>query len=208
MKVRIKDQMADERQERLAELAEELRNLTESPLYEYRSGNNYEMVFGEGNPNAQILFIGEAPGENEAKAGRPFVGAAGKVLDNLLETIGLKREDVYITNIVKDRPPENRDPTAAEIDLYGPFLMRQIEIIRPKVIGTLGRFAMDFILKALKMPEQGQKIGELHGKLLNGETSFGSVNVVPLYHPAASFYSKEARGALVEDFTTLKQFVV
>jgi uracil-DNA glycosylase family 4 len=104
-------------------------------------------VIGEGSHFADIMFVGEAPGKNEAIQGRPFVGASGKFLNELLLGVGIKREDVYITNIVKDRPPENRDPTPEEIEMYGPFLDRQIDIIQPKVIATLGRFSMVYIMK-------------------------------------------------------------
>src|ERR1044071_3884640 len=119
--------MADNRAEQLKKIAEEIRELTESPLYTYRKENNYSFVLGEGNENAKIMFIGEAPGEKEAKTGRPFVGASGRFLNELLKSIGLERENVYITNIVKDRPPNNRNPTAKEIRLYQPFLLRQID---------------------------------------------------------------------------------
>ncbi|HEX6386546.1 MAG TPA: uracil-DNA glycosylase [Anaerolineae bacterium] len=158
--------MAKDKAAQMEEIARAIRDLEESPLYDFRKENDYSAVIGEGDADADIMFIGEAPGEQEAKSGRPFVGNAGNVLDALLESIGLAREDVYITNVVKDRPPENRDPTVAEIELYAPFLARQIEIIEPKVIATLGRFAMDFILEQFDMPEKGQKISQMHGKVL------------------------------------------
>ncbi|HMQ55537.1 MAG TPA: uracil-DNA glycosylase [Anaerolineae bacterium] len=198
--------MSDQ-QARLEALAEEVKNLTASPLYAYRVENNYHSVIGEGAADANIMFIGEAPGENEAKQGRPFVGAAGRVLSDLLASIGLKREEVYITNIVKDRPPDNRDPRKGELALYAPFLQRQIDIIRPKVIVPLGRFSMDFILAEFNVPEQGQKIGALHGQVLQGTTPYGPIAVVPLYHPAAAFYNQGLQNALREDFQALKQFV-
>lgn len=190
---------------RLEALAEEIRALPESPLYAYRQENDYHPVIGEGDPDASILFIGEAPGGREAKTGRPFVGAAGRVLDSLLESIGLAREDVYITNVVKDRPPENRDPTAEEITCYAPYLTRQIEIIQPKVIATLGRFAMDFVLDHLDHEAQGEKISDLHGEILEATAPHGRVHVVPLYHPAASFYNQSLSATLREDFRTLKR---
>lgn len=184
-----------------------MHNLEASPLFAYRQQHNYQPVIGEGNVDAQIMIIGEAPGEQEAKQGRPFVGASGRFLDQLLASIGMQRADVYITNVVKDRPPENRDPTVEEIRLYTPFLVRQIEIIQPKVIGTLGRFAMDFILKLFDMAEQGQKIGALHGKLLHAQAAYGPVMVTPLYHPAVALYTNERRPTLIDDFQILKQFV-
>src|SRR5665213_20886 len=134
----------DRKYEALKKIRDEVLSLKESPLYEYRTSNQYLPVIGEGSHDAQIMFVGEAPGKNEAKTGRPFAGAAGKILNELLESVGIAREDVYITNIVKDRPQENRDPTPKEIELYGPFLDRQIEIIQPKIIATLGRHSMSY----------------------------------------------------------------
>jgi DNA polymerase len=198
--------MDDNRKAQLEKIAEELRDLKESPLYSYRQENNYAFVLGEGNVQAKIMFIGEAPGEKEAKTGRPFVGASGRTLDQLLKSVGMKREDVYITNIVKDRPPNNRNPTVKEIRLYQPFLLRQIDIIQPKIIVTLGRFSMEFILEQFGMAEKGQKISELHGRLLEGQTPYGEIAVVPLYHPAVALYSQDSKETLVEDFQVLKQF--
>lgn len=191
----------------LEQLAKEVHALEASPLYAYRNEQHYSAVIGEGKLDAPIMFIGEAPGEQEAKQGRPFVGASGRFLDELLRSIQLKRGDVYITNIVKDRPPENRDPTPAEIRLYAPFLLRQIELIQPRVIVTLGRFAMDFILEQFAMAERGQKIGALHGQLLQAQASYGPLAVVPLYHPAVALYTAERRQTLLDDFQVLKQFV-
>lgn len=197
--------MSNQRAAQLKKITEELQNLKESPLYEYRQKNNYSVVVGEGNHQANLMFIGEAPGEKEAKSGRPFVGAAGRILDELLESIRLKREDVYITNIVKDRPPDNRDPTVEEIQLYQPFLIKQIEIIQPKVIATLGRFAMEFVMGQFNMAEKGQKISALHGKALTAQTSAGPISVVPLYHPAVALYVRERKETLKSDFQVLKE---
>src|SRR3989337_2153314 len=133
-----------ERDEALKKIKDEVVNLVASPLYAERVRNKYFPVIGEGNHLAEIMFIGEAPGENEAKSGRPFCGRAGKVLDTLLQSIGIDRKDVYVTNIVKDRPPENRDPLPDEIELYAPFLDRQIAAIKPAGIATLGRFSMQY----------------------------------------------------------------
>ena len=153
------------------------------------------------------MFIGEAPGEKEALSGRPFVGRAGNVLDELLQKIDLNREDVYITNIVKDRPPNNRDPKAVEIECYAPFLMEQIRIIDPKVIVTLGRFAMEFILKKFLLPDNGRAIGELHGQIIIVETPLGTINFLPLYHPAAMFYNRSLEETITSDFQKLSQFI-
>jgi len=179
----------------------------EGDLSEFRKENNYHPVIGEGSLDAKIIFIGEAPGKNEAETGRPFCGASGRVLDELLDSIGLKREDVYITNIVKDRPPDNRDPRKGEIKLYAPFLDQQIEIIQPQVIAPLGRFSMEFILKRFDAPEQDQKISALHGKKIEVQASYGTVFVVPLFHPAVALYTAAQKDTLLQDFTTLTEFV-
>jgi uracil-DNA glycosylase len=199
--------MAESKSQRMDRIAEAVEGLTQSPLYEYRTENNYKAVIGDGDLDANIIIIGEAPGENEAKSGKPFVGAAGRVLSELLESIGVKREDVYITNIVKDRPPKNRDPKPDEIDLYKPFLGEQIDIIRPKVIVPLGRFSMDFILDLFDMPEKGQKISALHGKVLQAKTPYGEIAVVPLFHPAVGFYNQNQREDLRTDIKSLLPFV-
>jgi len=120
------EQITD-KEKQLKELSKRIKNLEISPLYSFRVENNYLPVFGEGNINADIMFIGEAPGKQEAQSGHPFVGRAGKLLDELLDSIGLTREEVYITNIVKDRPPRNRAPRISEINIYKPFLIEQIE---------------------------------------------------------------------------------
>jgi DNA polymerase len=185
----------------------QVRDLVESPLYAYRKENNFRPVIGEGDPDAAIMFIGEAPGAEEAKTGRPFVGRAGKYLDTLIESIGIQRSDVYITNIVKDRPPKNRAPHKDEIRLYAPFLLEQIEIIQPEVIATLGRFSMTFILKAYDHSQAGETIGTLHGKLLRLEKGGDGVFLLPLYHPAATFYNPTLKPVLEEDVKVLEKFV-
>jgi DNA polymerase len=137
------------RDEALRQIRDEVLALETSPLYAYRRENKYFPVIGEGSHEAKIMFVGEAPGKREAETGRPFCGSAGRILDELLASINLPRSEVYITNIVKDRPPDNRDPEPEEIALYAPFLDRQIEIIEPAVIATLGRFAMQYLLTRL-----------------------------------------------------------
>lgn len=199
--------MADDKAARLDRMAEEVRGLDESPLCEYRNKNGYQPVFGEGDPDSSLMLVGEAPGAQEAKTGRPFVGKAGRVLTYLLESIGIQREDVYITNVVKDRPPGNRDPRAEEIALYAPFLLRQIEIIRPDVVATLGRLAMRFVLQEYHLPERGATIGELHGEVLEADASHGNVLIVPLYHPAAGFFDPDLDDVMQQDFQVLKQVV-
>jgi DNA polymerase len=193
----------DTKAKQLQQIAEQLESLGESPLFDYRQTNGYHPVPGEGNPEAEIMFIGEAPGATEAETGRPFVGRAGQMLGDLLQGIGLNREDVFITNIVKDRPPANRDPSRAEIAFYAPFLTRQIEIIQPKVIATLGRFSMVFMIQQYNLPGKGQKIGQIHGQVLEGQTNFGAIRLFPLYHPAAVFYNRSLAPKLETDFQKL-----
>lgn len=198
----------DNRTELLKKIKDKVWSLEESPLYEYRTNNKYYPVIGEGNHHAKIMFVGEAPGQNEAKTGKPFCGAAGKVLDELITSIGIARKDVYVTNIVKDRPPENRDPNPEEIRLYAPFLEEQIEIIKPEVIATLGRFSMRFILEKFNSPFQKDSISALHGKVIEAVTSYGKVQIVPLYHPAVALYNGKTKQTLKDDFQILKQFSV
>ena len=155
-----------------------------------------QLVFAEGSGDADIVFIGEAPGKKEDESGLPFVGAAGKFLNEMLATIGLKRDDVYITNIVKYRPPENRDPTTEEKKAFWPYLVRQLDVIKPKLVVTLGRHSMEYFLP-------GEKIGAIHGepKLIK----FGErmQMILPLYHPAAALYDGGLRSTLTEDFSKI-----
>ncbi len=199
--------MKETRSEKMKEIYEELLKFKKSPLYKYRIENKYFPVVGEGNCNAKIMFIGEAPGKKEAETARPFCGRSGKLLDEMIASIGLKREDVYITNIVKDRPQENRDPTPAEIELYAPFLDRQIEIIKPKVIATLGRFSMVYIRNRLGLKDLLGPIGEMHGKSFVAKTKNGKVTVIPLYHPAVALYNGSQKELLLKDFQILKKFL-
>lgn len=150
-------------------------------------------VFGEGDPDARVLIVGEAPGKNEDLQGRPFVGAAGKYLDELLEMAGLRREEVFIANVLKCRPPGNRDPRPEEIEACAPYLRMQTKIIQPEFIVTLGNFATKFILKT----EKG--ITRLHGQIHQA----GKFKVFPVFHPAAALYDSSKREHLENDFTTL-----
>lgn len=192
------------RTEKLRKIRDEVWGLKESPLYEYRKKNNYYPVIGEGNHYAELIFIGEAPGKNEAETARPFCGAAGEILDELLKSIQIERKDVYITNIIKDRPPGNRDPLQEEIDLYSPFLLRQIEIIRPKIIATLGRFSMRFIMEKFGLEDKLAPISRIHGKVYNTKADYGKIKIVPFYHPAVSIYNPNTKDELKKDFQTLK----
>lgn len=195
--------------EELRKIRDEVVALGSSPLYAYRTENKYFPVIGEGSHDAEIMFVGEAPGENEAKTGRPFCGRAGKVLESLLNSVGLKREEVYITNIVKDRPPKNRDPLPDEIALYAPYLDRQIAILKPKVIATLGRFSMQYVMNRYGLEAKLAPISVLHGQVFQGQTlntdSQGlTFKFIPLYHPAAAIYNQELLGVLKSDFQVLK----
>ena len=164
-------------------------------------------VIGEGDLMARIMFVGEAPGKNEAATGKPFCGASGRILDQLLSSIGLPREKTYITSILKDRPPENRDPLPNEIELYTPFLDRQIQIIQPKIIATLGRFSMTYIMKKFNLDSELKPISQIHGKVFDATASYGSLKIVPLYHPATALYNGSTKATLLEDFKVLKDLV-
>ena len=155
------------------------------------------LVFGVGNPNAELMFVGEAPGRNEDLRGEPFVGAAGRLLDELLASIGLVRDDVYIANVLKCRPPGNRDPRPDEIETCTPFLAAQIAAIAPKVIATLGNFATKYLLGT----EKG--ITTLRGRLFHVDGR----RVVPIFHPAAALYSPDKRDVLFEDFRRLRTVI-
>lgn len=168
-------------------------------------GSAKNLVFGKGNPDAEILFIGEAPGAKEDEQGVPFVGAAGRELDKLLRSIGLTLDDVYIGNILKYRPPNNRDPLLEEIRAHTPYLIEQIRIIRPKVVCTLGNFATKFVLARFEVDgmKSVEGITRLHGKPVRVDADGLSFTVVPLYHPAAILYNPKLRKELEEDVLTL-----
>lgn len=190
----------------LRSLYTSLLTMQESPLYAYRKEHDYFPVLGEGHEDAAIMFVGEAPGQKEAETGRPFVGAAGKMLDELLAGIDLKREDVFISNIINDRPPQNRDPQPEEITLYSPVLAKLIRIIQPNVIATLGRFSTQYMLEKCKLPQSGQTITALHGNVLPVTVSYGILHLIPLYHPAVALYNSNMKKVLQKDFEVLKQF--
>ena len=153
-----------------------------------------QVVFGVGDPHARLMFIGEGPGRNEDLQGEPFVGAAGRFLDELLASIGLVRAQVYIANVVKCRPPGNRDPLPDEIATCTPFLARQLDLIDPTVVATLGKFATQYVLGTTA------GITRLRGKLYR----VGGRRVVPVLHPAAALYNGSNRSVLFDDFRRLK----
>lgn len=193
--------------EKMKEIRDELLSFSISPLFDYRIQNNNFPVIGEGSHDANIMFVGEAPGKNEAKTGRPFCGRSGQILDQLLASIGLPRESVYVTNVVKDRPPENRDPSPIEIELYGPFLDRQIAIIRPKVIATLGRFSMSYIMSKFGLEEHLSQISSLHGKVFKVDRPEKDFFIIPLYHPAVAVYNLKMLDTLKSDFKTIAEHI-
>lgn len=176
--------------EQLEKIKEQI--IKEDICPELRQGAK-QMVFGDGNPDAEVVFVGEAPGKNEDEQGLPFVGAAGRFLDEMLGAAGLKRSDVYITNIVKYRPPENRDPYPDEKAAFLPFLKKQLEAIKPKLVVTLGRHSMEVLL-----PQQ-LKISQCHGqpKRYKGQV------YLPLFHPAAALYNNSMRQTLMDDFARI-----
>ena len=166
-----------------------------------------QLVFGDGNPKAEVVFIGEAPGKNEDLQGKPFVGASGKFLDEMLEMIGLKRSDIYITNIVKYRPPNNRDPKPEEKKVFLPYLQSQLEVIQPKVVVTLGRHSMNCFLPDLQ-------ISKVHGQPKRVKLSLKEhagdvleVVILPLFHPAAALYNPQQRQTLIDDFAAIPQII-
>ena len=163
------------------------------------------LVFGEGNKNCTVMFIGEAPGFNEDLQKRPFVGRAGKVLDDCIQSIKWRRPEVYVTNIVKRRPPENRDPTTEEIEAYKPYLARQIEIINPKIIATLGRFSMNYFLPLAKISNDHGRVFEIEvpPSSATADSGVASRIIFPLYHPAAALRATAVMEELRRDFRRL-----
>lgn len=178
------------KEEDLRKLAIEIEEDKSLPL---REAN---LVFGEGSPDCKVMFIGEAPGFHEDEQRRPFVGRAGQLLRKMIRDLGWKEEEVYITNIVKRRPPENRDPLPEEIGAYKPYLTRQIEIINPKVIAPLGRFSMNYFLPEAKISRDQGRVFRLNGRL-----------VVPLYHPAAALRGTGVLEELKASFKRLPDIV-
>lgn len=159
-----------------------------------------QLVMGGGNPDADIVFIGEAPGKNEDEQGLPFVGAAGKFLNEMLAVADMSRDDIYITNIVKYRPPGNRDPLPEEKKAFWPYLLKQIEIIQPQIVVTLGRHSMEYFLP-------GQLISKIHGEPQRIRFDDNTLVIVPLYHPAAALYNGSLRQTLIDDFIRMPAII-
>lgn len=190
VEVEVTEAMRAEQQ--LEQIAEEVKDCTLCELFRTATHG----VPGEGNADAKILFIGEGPGWHEDQQGKPFVGASGQFLTELIESAGLKRDDVFITNIVKHRPPSNRDPLPDEMVACSSYLERQIDAIDPEVIVTLGRFSMSKYFP-------GDRISKIHGK----PKTIGSRLVVPMYHPAAALHNGSLRATIEEDFGRLPMFL-
>jgi DNA polymerase len=166
-------------------------------------GGATQLVFGDGNPNADLVFIGEAPGKNEDIQGKPFVGAAGRFLDEMLEGIGLKREDIYITNIVKYRPPNNRDPLPEEKKAFLPYLQAQLEAIQPKVVATLGRHSMNCFLPDLQISQIHGQPKRIRLQMKEHKQDVLEIVILPLFHPAAALYNGGMRQTLIDDFAAI-----
>ena len=162
-------------------------------------------VIGEGNLNAKLVLVGEAPGRREDEAGRPFVGSSGKLLDNILERAGLKREEIYISNVVKCRPPDNRKPTKKEVMACSVHLEKQLEIIKPKIIAPMGNSAVEHVFNLFKLEKM--LISGAHGKNFSIDTEWGKVIIVPLYHPAAAIYNRKLYSNLLVDLVELKKIL-
>lgn len=183
--------------EQLRKIKEDVLACKDCSLYKERKFP----VIGQGNHDAKIMFIGEAPGAREDATGVPFCGRSGALLDELLLHIGLKREDIYISNIIKCRPPKNRDPSKIEIESCKKYIEKQIEIINPKVICSLGRHSMGVMMDSLGI-ENKETIGGVHGKIFEGKITF-----IPLYHPAAAIYNSKMKDTLKKDFEIIKKYV-
>ena len=185
----------------LKELSRAVQGCTRCPLHKEKRNP----VVGEGPEDAEVMLIGEAPGRKEDETGRPFVGPAGKLLDSLLEKAGLNRGDVYITNIVKCRPPGNRDPTEEEKRTCSPHLLSQISLINPKVVITLGRHSSEFLFSYFNLPWKG--ISRQHGKPVKVDTLFYHFILVPMYHPASALYRRNLLPEIEEDWKALRNLL-
>ncbi len=192
--------------EQLEKIKKEVLNCKKCQLFREREKHGFYPVFGEGDPRAKIMFVGEAPGLNEAKTGRPFCGKAGKILNELLELVGIKREKVYICSLLKCRPPQNRDPKNEEIFACSSYLERQIEIIKPKIICPLGRYSMRFLMEKYGLKEEIAPISKIHGRVFEVKNLFQKIKIIPFYHPAVATYNINMKEILKRDFKILEKF--
>jgi DNA polymerase len=186
----------------LKKIKDEVLACKKCPLYKTRT----YPVIGQGNHRARIIFIGEAPGLSEDKTGHPFCGEAGKVLDELLESTGIKREEIYISNILKCRPLGNRDPKTEEIKACTSYLERQIKIIKPEIICTLGNYSTAYILEKYGLKDKIQGISKIHGKIFSPPKAEDDIKIIPLYHPAVVAYNANMKETLKKDFKVLEKF--
>ncbi len=191
----------DEKQKKIAKLRQQIAECQRCDLHVTRTNT----VPGEGDVNADIMFIGEAPGKNEDLQGKPFVGRAGDIFDKLLESISLTRDQIYLCNILKCRPPNNRNPLSSEINFCVGSLDLQIKIVEPKVIATLGNFATTYIFEKFNIPPA--KISAVAGKVLDINAKFNVRKIVPVFHPAVATYNVHKLDLLVSHFQVLKQFI-
>jgi len=189
--------------EKLEDIKKEILNCKKCSLYKTRTNP----VAGEGNERAKVMFVGEAPGYWEDLKGVPFCGKAGEFLNDLLKFVGLKRKEVFIGNLLKCRPPENRDPTQEEISICSPYLERQIEAINPKVICPLGRYSMRFLMEKYGLGDQVEPITKIHGKIFKIHNLFQSLIIIPFFHPAVALYNQNMKRVLKEDFKKLKKLI-
>lgn len=181
----------------IKKIEQDVKNCRRCDLWKTRNNP----VAGEGSVTAKVMFIGEAPGYNEDIQGRPFVGKAGKILDELLHSIGFKRKEIYIANILKCRPQKNRNPLKKEIKACTSYLDKQIMAIKPKVIVTLGNFASSYVLE--KFGFQAERIGEIHGKIFHITNLLLDTRIIPSYHPAAAVYNPNIKNVLMKDFNSI-----
>jgi len=188
----------DFKKEELKKVRNKILHCRKCTLYKKKK----QPVIGEGSYRAKIMLIGESPGFNEDRTGRPFCGRAGKILDELLKSIGLKREKIYICNILKCRPPKNRGPLKEEIKACTPYLLEQIEIIKPKVIATLGNFSTAFIFEKYNLKNKIIGINKIHKKIFKTD----KLTIIPFFHPAVVFYNNKMKKILIKDFQILKNF--
>ncbi len=185
----------------IAGLQQAVSNCKRCDLWKTRNNS----VLGEGNPNAKILFVGEAPGFNEDRQGKPFVGKAGAIFNQLLDSVGLKRQNIYITNVLKCRPPKNRNPFPNEIKACSLYINSQIETIKPEKICCLGNFSTSFIMKKFGLQDKLAGISKIHGTTFNVSTLTGTIKIIPLYHPAVATYDPGMLEPLKKDFSILTE---
>ena len=200
MKTENQDILLAEMQNRFEQLEKKVCNCQKCTL----AATRRNVVFGEGNISSGVLFIGEAPGATEDEAGKPFCGRAGKVFDELLFEAGMRRNSVYIANILKCRPPGNRNPKEEEINACSEYLDQQIDLMKPKIIGCLGNFSTKYVMEKFGLKNKVQGISKIHGQVFIAPVSQGSIKIIPLYHPAVVTYNVNMRSVLEKDFSMLK----